>query len=65
MATKLAHTKTGDELLRELHVEPDRGLSTQQVDDNQRKYGKNGASHLAYLFPCECALTSPVSPPPP
>ncbi|GAA5845610.1 hypothetical protein JCM9279_006048 [Rhodotorula babjevae] len=41
MATKLAHTKTGDELLGEFHVEPDRGLSSKQVDDNQRRFGKN------------------------
>ncbi|BGP37892.1 hypothetical protein JCM10450v2_001828 [Rhodotorula kratochvilovae] len=41
MAAPLAHTRTPDQLLREFHVEADRGLSTKQVDENERKFGKN------------------------
>ena len=46
MATQLAHTKSAQQLLDEFHVEPSQGLSKQQVDENQRKYGKNGTHRL-------------------
>jgi hypothetical protein len=45
----LAHTQTADSLAQQLHVALDKGLTAAQVEENQRKYGKNGAYQLNAL----------------
>lgn len=37
-----AHMKSVDEVVKYFSVDPERGLSTDQVKRNQEKYGPNG-----------------------
>lgn len=37
-----AHAKTVDEVLKYFNVDPERGLSPDQIKRNQEKYGPNG-----------------------
>lgn len=37
-----AHTKTVDEVVKYFGTDPERGLSIDQVNKNQDKYGPNG-----------------------
>ncbi|BGO89376.1 hypothetical protein NBRC10512v2_001328 [Rhodotorula toruloides] len=46
----LAHMQTANPLTQQLHVALDTGLTASQVEENQRKYGKNGACGLYKLI---------------
>lgn len=39
------HSKTVDEVLSHFRVDPDRGLTIDQVKEYQKKYGPNGKWH--------------------
>lgn len=49
---ELAHTKTSQEVLNFYNTDNERGLSLEQVRQNQEKYGPNGTV-ITYIY---CAL---------
>lgn len=40
-----AHIKTVDEVIKYFGADPERGLTPDQVNKNQEKYGPNGECH--------------------
>lgn len=44
------HVKTVDEVINYFNVDPDKGLSPDQVKRNQEKYGLNGKSFFSYAL---------------
>lgn len=51
-----AHCKTVEEALTHFNVDPEKGLSTDQVKRNQEKYGLNGKSTLTFFKPMTLAI---------
>lgn len=51
LAMEDAHAKTVDEVLNYFGVDPERGLTPDQIKRNQEKYGPNGEylSHILYF----------------
>lgn len=45
-----AHCKTVDEVLNYFSVDPERGLTPDQIKRNQEKYGPNGKFNLYFML---------------
>lgn len=45
-----AHAKTTEEVINYFNVDPERGLTPDQVKRNQEKYGPNGESNYFFKF---------------
>lgn len=54
-----AHAKTTEEVINYFNVDPERGLTPDQVKRNQEKYGPNGESN--YFFYLNCVIFSVYS----
>lgn len=44
------HAKTTEEVINYFNVDPERGLTPDQIKRNQEKYGPNGESQLILFF---------------
>lgn len=54
VAMEDAHAKTVDEVLNYFSVDPERGLTPDQIKRNQEKYGPNGKSSNNKLIIIKC-----------
>lgn len=45
-----AHAKTTEEVINYFNVDPERGLTPDQVKRNQEKYGPNGEFNVSIIF---------------
>lgn len=44
------HAKSVEEVIKYFNVDPERGLSADQVKRNQEKYGPNGKLTISFYF---------------